>query len=465
MSLKIKRRLKFITFAFCAAIIAGYRSLLMKNRLSGFCLLSLLLALSLWATAAEWPQWRGPELNGTSPEKNLPLKWSDQENIAWKIPVTGRSGATPIVWGDYVFLMSADSDFIGNLEVWCIDRNKGEILWKRPLGGGNRRVNKANMISNSPVTDGKTVWVLTGTGILKAFDFKGTELWNRDIQQDYGRFGQNWGYASSPLLYDDSLYVQVLQGMRTQDPSYILRIENRTGKTLWRVERPSPAKGESPDAYTTPQIYKDAGHTELIITGGDVITGHDLATGKELWRRTGFNPTGRLDNRVIASALVYQGIVYAPTRVKPLLAFQLSDRPDGESPKEIFAFDHGPDVPTPVCDGKLLYSVNDQGIIWALDAKTGADVYGGQRLKSATYSASPVLADGRLYITSEDGLTSVVKAGPQFELLAENQLNGYTLSSPAVSEGQIFIRTDKFLYAIGKRAVTADSKPSGRKRN
>jgi outer membrane protein assembly factor BamB len=416
----------------------------------------LLAALSPWVFAADWPQWRGPDLNGTSPEKNLPLKWSAEENITWKLPVTSRSGSTPIISGDYIFLMDADADFSGNLEVWCIDRNKGQILWKRPLGAGNRQVRKGNMISNSPVTDGKTVWVLTGTGILKAFDFKGNELWGRDIQKDYGHFGQNWGYGSSALLYEDSLYVQVIHGMHTQDPSYILRIDNKTGKTLWRVERPSPAIRESPDAYTTPAIYKDAKRSELIITGGDVITTHDLATGKELWRGTGFNPTGRQDNRVIASALVYDGMVYAPTRVKPLLAFQL----DSDSPKQIFSFDHGPDVPTPVCDGKLFYSVNDGGVMWALDAKTGAEVYGGQRLKAATYSSSPTLADGKLYIVNEDGLTSVVKAGAQFEVLAENSLDGYTLSSPAVSEGQIFIRTDKFLYAIGKRLTPAPREES-----
>ena len=158
-------------------------------------------------------------------------------------------------------------------------------------------------------------------------------MWARDIQKDYGQqeygpFGQNWGYGSSPLLYEDSLYVEVLHGMHTKDPSFILRIDNKTGKTLWRVERPSPAFRESPDAYNTPAIYKDAKRTELIITGGDVITGHDLATGKELWRGTGFNPTDRRDFRVIASPLIYDGMVYAPTRNKPLLAFQLA-RADG----------------------------------------------------------------------------------------------------------------------------------------
>ncbi len=414
----------------------------------------LLSASAARISAADWPQWRGPALNGTSPETNLPLKWGEQENVAWKLPVSSRAGSTPIVSGDYIFLMNADADFSGNLEVWCVDRNKGEILWKRPIGAGNRQERKGNMISNSPVTDGKTVWVLTGTGMLKAFDFKGNELWSRDIQKDYGRFGQNWGYGSSPLLYEDSLYVQVLHGMRTQDPSYILRIDAKTGKTLWRVERPTTAHQESPDAYTTPQIYKDGKRTELIVSGGEAVTSHDLATGKETWRGTGFNPTGRGDFRVIASALVYGDMVYVPTRIKPLLAFRFMQG-EGESAKQVFSFDHGPDVPTPVCDGKLFYSVNDQGIMWALDAKSGDEVYGGQRLKAATYSSSPTLADRKLYVTNEDGLTSVVKQGAQFEVLAENQLEGYTLSSPAVSEGQIFIRTDKFLYAIGKRAAPA----------
>ncbi len=148
-------------------------------------------------------------------------------------------------------------------------------------------------------------------------------------------------------------------------------------------------------------------------------------------------------------------MVYGPTRVQPLLAFQLAGRKDGEGPKPAFSFTHGPDVPTPVTDGKLFYSVNDQGIVWALDAKTGAEIYGAQRLRPATYSSSPTLADGKLYITDEDGVTSVIKAGPEFQVLAENTLEGYTLSSPAVSDGQIFIRTDKFLYAIGKRSATA----------
>src|SRR5574339_1230599 len=227
--------------------------------------------------ADNWPQWRGPELNGVSREKGLPVKWSPAENIAWKLPMPSRSGATPIIGNDRIFRNVALHDGEGELEVWCVDRNKGEILWKRPLGGGNHRERKQNMSSPSPVTDGTHVWVMTGTGVLKAFDFAGTELWVRDIQKDYGRFGLNWGYASSPLLHGDALFVQVLHGMKTDDPSYVLRIDKATGRTVWRQERPTTAIAEAPDAYTTPVPLKAGTRTEIVVSGGDNVTAHDPA--------------------------------------------------------------------------------------------------------------------------------------------------------------------------------------------
>ena len=164
------------------------------------------------------------------------------------------------------------------------------MLWKRQLGGGNTRMQKQNMSSPSPVTDGQHVWVMTGTGVLKAFDFEGKELWARDIQKDYGAFGLQWGYGSSPLLFEDSLYVQVLHGMKTDDPSYVLRISKANGRTIWRVERPTSARRESPDAYTTPALLRYGTATEIVITGGDVVTGHDPNNGRELWRANGLNP-------------------------------------------------------------------------------------------------------------------------------------------------------------------------------
>ncbi|MEO8025365.1 MAG: PQQ-binding-like beta-propeller repeat protein [Bryobacteraceae bacterium] len=423
----------------------------MRTAKLAWVLLGLSLVAALCANAGDWPQWRGPELNGISKETNLPVKWGPDDNIAWKLPMPALSGSTPAIWGNRIFLNIALNEGSGDLELWSVDRTKPAVLWKRPMGSGNTKMRKQNMSSPSPVTDGKSVFALTGTGILKSFDYDGKELWSRDIQKEYGAFGLNWGYASSPLLWDGSLFVQVLHGMRTKDASYILRIDAKTGKTTWRVERPTAAIRESPDSYTTPVIAPVGSGHELIISGADVITAHDPATGKELWRGTGFNPDNNPNYRTIASAVFSDGIVYVPTRIRPLQAFRVGGRGDVTQTHRVFQFDNGPDVPTPLVDGKYFYVVNDRGIVWCLDAKTGKEIYGGQRIKPGTYSASPLLADGKIYITSEDGVTTVLKAGPKFEVISENNLDDYCLSSFAVSDSQLFLRTNKFLYAIGKR--------------
>lgn len=405
-------------------------------------------ALVVAPAFAEWPQWRGPAQRGSSAETGLPLRWSASEGIAWKLELPEISGSTPIVHGERVYLNVARGDA---LELWAVDRNTGKPLWQAPVGTGNVSTRKQNMSSPSPVTDGRHVAVLTGTGVLKGFDLAGKELWARDFQKEHGKFGLMWGYASSPLLHDGSLYVQVLHGMHTDDPSYVTRIELATGKTVWRVERPTDAPKESPDAYTTPAIAHTKAGLELIISGADYVTGHDLATGKELWRAAGLNPAREGFYRVVASPVVLGDLVIAPTRVRPMLALRAGGRGDVTTSHKAWSHDAGPDVPTPASDGEILYVVNDKGIASALDAKTGAVLYADQRLKVGTYSASPVVADGKVYATSEDGVTTVYRAGPKFELLAENTLPGFTLGSIAVSEGQLFLRAGTALHAIGER--------------
>ena len=422
------------------------------RRLPTGMLCGLLLGVSMNVTplsAENWPNWRGPTRDGVSSETGLPVEWDTERNIAWKLEMPAWSGSTPAIWNDRIFLNVAVDD--KNIELWMLDRADGTVLWQRHLSDGNRRLRKQNMSSPSPVTDGQHIWVMTGTGILTAFDFTGSELWRRDIQASYGTFGLNWGYASSPLLHDGALYVQVLHGMRTDDPSYILRIDGATGETVWRVERPTLARRESPDSYTTPALIEHDGTSELVITGGDAVTGHDLETGAELWRADGLNPRREGNYRLIASPLVHDGLIYAPTRIRPLLALRPGGRGDVLETHVLWRTDDGPDVPTPVSDGEYFYVVNDRGIIYVSDAKTGEPVYGPERLRRGTYSASPVLADGKIYVTNEDGVTSVFRTGPTFELLAENEFGDYCLSSPAISDGQIFIRTTRHLYAIGER--------------
>ena len=400
--------------------------------------------------ADNWPNWRGPTRNGVTTEA-VPLEWDTETNVIWKLEMPEWTGSTPVIWEELIFLNVADGD---NLQLWCLDRNTGQPIWQRFLSDGNRRQRKQNMSSPSPVTDGEHVWVMTGTGILTAFDFDGNETWTRDIQADYGQFGLNWGYASSPLLHGNALFVQVLHGMRTDDPSYILRIDATSGKTVWRQERPTEALRESPDSYTTPALLTYDGTTEIVITGGDAVTGHDPDTGRELWRADGLNPTRNRAYRIVASPVIADNLIIAPTRVRPLLVLRAGGRGDVLPSHMVWEAENGPDVPTPVTDGQYLYIVNDRGIVYVHDLRTGALVYGRQRLQPGTYSASPVIADGRIYVTNESGLTSVFRAGPEFEVLAENPLDDYTLSSPAVSDGQIFIRTTQYLYAIGERRRT-----------
>jgi outer membrane protein assembly factor BamB len=276
----------------------------------------------------------------------------------------------------------------------------------------------------------------------------------RDVPKDYGSFGLNWGYASSPLLHDGALYLQVLHGMKTDEASYLLRIDADSGVTEWRQERPTEAIRESPDSYTTPALLWHSGRAAIVTTGGDVVTGHDLESGVELWRVEGLNPDRRGAYRLVASPVVHGDMVYAPTRVRPLLALRAGGRGDVLDSRVVWQTENGPDVPTPVTDGEYFYIVNDQGIVYVHDARNGELVYGQQRIQPGTYSSSPVLADGRLYVTNEDGLTTVFTAGPQFEELSRNPLDDYCLSSPAISDGQIFIRTTKYLWAIGERQTT-----------
>ena len=264
----------------------------------------------------------------------------------------------------------------------------------------------------------------------------------------------NWGYASSPLLHDGALFVQVLHGMKTDDPSYLLRIDGKSGKTMWRIERPTRAIEESPDSYTTPARSSTQTPTasRSSITGGDVVTGHDPATGKELWRMDGLNPTNNPSNRIIASPARRRRHRDCADARTADARDQGGGRGDVTRTHRLWSFDNGPDVPTPVSDGKLLYTVTDRGVAYALDvrpAKSSTDRSGSGPTATARHRSWPT---DRIYVTSEnEGLTSVYRAGPKFELLAENPLDDYCLSSPAISEGQIFIRTTGHLWAIGQR--------------
>jgi len=409
-------------------------------------------------------------MNGTAPQaRDLPVTWTETENVLWRTKLPSWSAATPIVWGDTVFITSAEEGFVplrpagknrapsegvgpDRIFIFAINRKDGSIRWQRQIDSGNQIFNKQNSASPSPITDGRHVWIMTGNGKFICFTIDGKEIWRRDIQADYGRFGLNHGYASTPLLFGGRLYVQVLHGMKTDDPSYIFAVQPATGKTIWKVERPTDAVRESPDNYATPQTVLVAGRTQLVISGGDYVTGHDLDTGEELWRMGGFNPTNNAANRTIASSLVIGGNIFTTSqRGRPFIGFRAGGRGNITGKNELWTNNFGADVPTPTTDGKYIYVLNDIGYLNCIEPETGRIVYQGQRIHNGTFSASPLLADGKIYAIDEEGTTTVVKAGPDFEILGSSHLDSRTLASPVAVDDQVFIRTSDHLYCIQKR--------------
>ena len=244
--------------------------------------------------------------------------------------------------------------------------------------------------------------------------------------------------------------MQVIHGDKTDKPSYLVALDQLTGKEAWRQERHTDAVAECVDAYTTPTLVEKDGKTELVISGADYVTGHDPATGKELWRAAGLNPDKKRNYRIIASPVAADGMVYAPTRKTPLIALKAGGKGDVTTSHFAWKWDEraAPDVPTPACDGKRFFMVDDSGSVTCLDAKTGKVIWGPQRTATGTVSASPLVADGKLYITNENGVTSVLGEGGK--LLATNEVaRGNTLSSLAVAGSRLLLRTGTQLYCIG----------------
>lgn len=432
----------------------------------------LVLAATLCAFSGNgdnWPQWRGPFLNGTTDATDLPLKWSETENVKWKVPLPSWSGSTPAIWGDRIFVASANSPDEGDaptrrqmggrrksvgkeLLLLCFSKKDGKELWRTKLAEDNYIIGKQDMSSPSPITDGKTVWAMTGTGIVIALDMDGKVNWKVDLQEKYGEFGLNWGYASTPLLFENKLIIPVLHGMTTNDPSYLVALDPKDGKVLWKEDRPTDAVTESPDAYTTPVPLKYKDRTEIIVSGGDCVTAHDPETGKEIWRCEGLNPRNNPYYRTVASPLVVGEMVFACTKGGPMIALKGGGKGDVTESHTAWTRRTAYDVPTPVSDGKYLYVLNDRGRMSCLNPKTGEPHYRRERLPRGTYDASPLLADGRIYVTNERGTTTVIKAGPEFEILAENSLDDdYTLACIAVSGSELFIRTSTHLYCISEK--------------
>jgi len=388
--------------------------------------------------ARQWPRWRGPTGMGLSAERGLPLRWSPAENVAWKTDLPGSGNSSPVIWGERIYLTTA-FDGGKRRSLACLKRSDGMLLFVKDapaVDPEGRVIAKNGYASATPALDGERAFAFFGNTGLVAFDLDGNVLWHRPLPP----FDAMHGTGASPVLCGDLV---VLFQEQSSKPSIGIALDKRTGEVRWSIER-KPALG-----WCTPLALRVAGREQLIYGASNTLVSYDPATGKEIWRCGG--PT----HEVIPTVVAGHGLIYcASGRTGPTLAVRPAGSGDITGTALAWRSPRGaPHVPSPVLSGDLLYEVNDLGIVTCFRARTG-DVLYQQRL-GAKFSASPLAADGRIYLTSEEGDTTVIRDGPEFEVLSVNPLGEYTLASPAVLGGQIFIRTQKHLFAIGKRAGEA----------
>jgi len=431
----------------------------------------ILLCFALLAehsNAANWGHWRGPSFNGSSTEQNQPADFSKTNNVKWAAALPGTSAATPIIWNDSVFVSSAD-DRAKTMRALCLERKSGKVLWDQEVGVGYNLDEKSNFASPSPVTDGKIVVFYYGNGELASFDFSGKKLWGRNLQKDYGQFAYQWTYGASPTLYQDKLFIEVLQRDqpvhgrgRTDAPieSYLLALDPSTGKELWKHVRPSEAKMESHEAYTTPIPFEFKGRTELLIAGGDAITGHDPKTGDELWRWSTWNPSFITHWRLVPSPVTGGGVVLvcAP-KGAPVYAFKAGAK--GKQDDSVIAWKSSEreitsDVATPLFYKGSFYILKGEpprAAISRVEPATGKVEWTGQLETRIKIESSPTAADDKIYFQNFRGEVFVVAAGEQFKLLGTipmgDEWDDQLRSSIAISQGELFIRTGHKLYCVG----------------
>ena len=424
------------------------------------------MLLSSQVSAENWPQWRGPNFDGSTTETHLPNTLDPKANLAWSTELPGPGCATPVIFGDRIFFSAVDKN-TKKLLALCAGKTDGKILWTKEIGQGSIHNERNDLASPSPICDAKMAWFYYGSGDLVAFDHDGKQLWARNLQKDYGNFNYQWLYGASPLLHGGKLYVPVLHRDRpvgrgnaaaSSNPaeSYLLCLDPATGKNLWRHIRPTDAISESQEAYTTPIPMDVNGKTQIILAGGDHVTGHDADTGRELWRSPTYNPTKIASWRTVTSACAGDGLVFAsPPKGGPMFAVKPNGG-DSNVPAEL-AWTN-PAVTTDVCaplfyQGQLFVLDGDhKKPLYCLDPKSGEKKWTAPLGGNSVFRASPTGADGKIYCMSEAGDLVIVSAADG-KILDRHSLGSESpaRSSIVACDGQIFIRTADHLYAFGKK--------------
>lgn len=442
----------------------------MLHRLLSLALLTLTLNLaSAPALAADWPHWRGPNYDGSSPEKNLPVKFGKDSNVAWAIDLPGFGPSTPVVVGDRLFT-TVITDKSKALAL-CYDRKTGKELWRDELGDAPDGNNRSNMGGPSPSTDGKHVIFFFGTGALAGYDMEGKRLWHRNICEEYGDFSFMWTFSSSPTLHKGVVYLPVLQNKKPyRQPkfkpgteSFLLAVDPATGKNIFRAMRPAEAKDESLEAFTTIVPFTHAGREELLVAGGDCLTGHDPKTGEELWRWGTWNPTKIGHWRLVPSPVAGAGVVLgcAP-KGAPVYAVKLGQKGDLSANADGLYWKSSDaivssDVATPLFMNGKFFVLNSDRKSLACVEPSGKVVWSVAKLPGkAKYEASPTGADGKIYVIDHAGVASVLNMENGEELHTANlAVDGTKDNRPSivVAGGQLFIKVHTKLYCFGTAKV------------
>lgn len=391
------------------------------------------------ASADNWPCWRGPNGDGSCSEADVPLRWSEKENVTWKTEIPGEGHASPIVWGDRVFTVTALLDSKDRLLV-CLDRRTGRILWQHTVVTTpieqKHRLNR--YASSTPATDGELVYCtfLDEDDILvAAYDFEGTERWKTRA----GKFSSVHGFCSSPVLYKDKL---IVNGDHDGN-SYLIALDRKTGETLWKTTREHKTR-----SYCTPLIREVDGRMQMMLSGSKCVASYDPDSGEQIWVIDG--PT----EQFVASLVMNHGLVFVTGGYPDhhLMAVRPDGRGNITDTHIVWRDTRGVSyVPSPIASGDWFLIVSDDGIGSCLDAVSGKRQW--MKRLGKHFSASLVSAGDFVYFLADDGTTTVVRPAADLEIVATNKLDEDCYASPAISDGQIFIRGEKNLYCIGARRI------------
>lgn len=443
------------------------------ERLVALC--TLVLVATCDAKAHQWPGFRGPRGSGVADGSHLPVTWdaSTGRNIAWKTAIPGFAHSSPIAWGDRVFVStavsqdpnpyfrpgyypdgdSADDNSVHRWRLYCLDRRTGRIIWDRVAHEGAPRTKrhiKSSHASSTPVTDGRRVVVFFGSEGLYCYDVQGRLLWKQDLGAlDLGSIyypERQWGGASSPIIVDGLVIVQC----DLQEGSFLAAFDLQTGRRVWTTSR------EEIPSWSTPALYDDGQHPQLVTNGAKYIRGYDPRTGHELWRLANTSEIV-VPTPVAGDGLIFVTAGYQPG--KPIFAIRPGASGDISLQAGRTSNTHvvwstqrgGSYIPTPVLYRGLLYLNAANGVLTCYDAATGAITY-ERRVgdKGGAYSASPVAADGRLYLSSEDGEIHVVEAGRDYRLIATNNMGEALMATPAVTPGILIVRGLRHVFGVAE---------------